>query len=84
MVKGTRQPRKRLPRKRVVMVGSVQVPAGEEWPEPTKAQIEKLKDAFATALVGTLELEPKLVLDRICKPARPRRKLPVRRPGRKP
>ena len=80
----TKQPRKRIARTRVMMVGSVRVPVDPSWPEPTKEQLDQLQESFKTALVATLDVEPKLVLDRICKPARPRRKLPVRRPRRKP
>ncbi len=79
----TRQPKRRAPKTRIMNVGTVRVPMDAAWPEPTKEQLESLQEAFKTALVATLDLEPKLVLDRICKPARPRRKLPVRRP-RKP
>ena len=71
-------------RTRVVMKGKVQVPVDANWREPTKAELDKLKEAFRAELVATLGIQPTLVLDRVKKSLPPSRKRPPRRPRRKP
>lgn len=71
-------------RKTIALEGTLllSVVAGEltalprEVPSVTEAQLAQLEKVFHADQVATLDIEPKLVLDRICQPARPLRPKP--------